>query len=577
MPILNSEIADFFYQYADLLEIEGANAFRVRAYRTAARNISNLPQSVSAMLASGEDLSMLPGVGKDLAGKIEAIIQTGKLPELERIKAKLPAGLLDIMMVAGLGPKRVASLYHTIGITGLQQLEQAARDHRIRDLPGFGEKTEQKILEEVERLKGQTGSAKRFKYAVAEEAVRPLVAYLRRIPGVGKVEVAGSYRRRKETIGDLDIVVTGEDGAAIMERFTRYEDVDRVIASGGTRSTVMLRSFGMQVDVRVVPEESYGSALHYFTGSQAHNVAIRLMGVKRGLKINEYGVFRGDERIAGRTEAEVYRQVGLPYIEPELRENSGEIEAAGEGRLPGLVSLKDIRGDLHAHTKLTDGRASLAEMAAAAKKRGYEYLAITEHSRRVTMAKGLDAEHLAAHIKEIDRLNDKLDGIVLLKSIEVDILEDGGLDLPDRILKQLDLIVCAVHYNLNLGAKEQTARIIKAINNPYFTVLAHPTGRLIGERDAYQVDMEAVLKAARETGTVMEVNGQPERLDLNENYCRMAKEMGIRLAISTDSHSAEELDFMRFGVYQARRGWLEVDDVINTRSLRELKKLMRNG
>ncbi|MFP3879819.1 MAG: DNA polymerase/3'-5' exonuclease PolX, partial [Dehalococcoidia bacterium] len=402
-----------------------------------------------------------------------------------------------------------------------------------------------------------------------------LLDYLSGLDGVKRVEAAGSYRRKKETVGDLDILVTHKKQTDVMKPFVEYEDVERVVSKGETRSTVVLR-FGVHVDLRAVPEASYGAALHYFTGSQPHNIAIRKMGVKRGLKINEYGVFRHDKRIAGSTEDEVYSHVDLPYIEPELRENNGEIEAAQKGKLPELVTLEDIRGDLHSHTEATDGRSSLEEMAKAAREKGYEYLAITEHSKHVTVAKGLDARRLGEQIEEIDRLNEKLDGIVLLKGIEVDILEDGSLDLPHHILKKLDLVVCAIHYKFNLPADKQTERIVKGIDNPYFTILAHPTGRMIGEREPYALDMERLMKAAKETNCFLEINAQPDRLDLTEVYAKMAKEMGIMIAVSTDAHSVNELNFMRFGVYQARRGWLASENVLNTRSWKELKKLIGN-
>jgi DNA polymerase (family 10) len=574
MPIHNAEIAEILNEYADLLEIEGANQYRVRAYRTAARNISDLPHSVVEMVNKKEDLSNLPGLGKDIAGKVADIVNSGRLSDLEELKKKLPAELIDITRLAGLGPKRAGALYHKLGITSIEQLEEAAKKQKVRELPGFAAKTEYKILEEIGRKDEAAAGEKRYKLSVIEELAQPLLAYLKKVDGVKRVEVAGSYRRRKETVGDLDILVTHKKDSEVMKRFVEYEDVQRVIAKGETRSTVVLR-FGVQVDLRAVAEASYGAALHYFTGSKAHNIAVRKMGVNKGLKINEYGVFKGDERIAGKTEEEVYGQVNLPYIEPELRENNGEIETAQKGKPPKLITLQNLRGDLHAHTKATDGRSTLKEMANAAKEKGYEYLAITEHSKHVTVAKGLDAKRLAQQIDEIDHINEKLDGIVLLKGIEVDILEDGSLDLPDEVLQKLDLVVCAVHYKFNLPADKQTERIIKGIDNPYFTILAHPSGRMIGEREPYQLDMERLMKAAKETKCVLELNAQPERLDLTETYAKMAKEMGIIIAISTDAHSINELDFMRFGVYQARRGWLESEDVLNTRSWKELKKLLK--
>ncbi len=574
MPMHNAEIASLLGEYADLLEIKGANEYRIRAYRTAARNISNFPRDIADMVSGKEDLSRLPGLGKDLAAKLTAIVRSGRFSQLEQLKQELPAELLDISRLAGLGPKRTGALYQNLGVTNLWQLKEAAEEQKVRMLPGFAARTEQKILEEISRVSEDVGQKKRYKLAVLEGLAESLLSHLRHVDGVRKVDAAGSYRRRKETVGDLDILAAHEEGSQLMKRFVEHEDVDRVIAEGGTRSTVVLR-FGVQVDLRAVAEENYGAALHYFTGSQSHNIAIRKLAAGKGLKINEYGVFQGERRIAGETEAEVYAQVDLPYIEPELRENSGEIDAARKGTLPELITLEEIRGDLHSHTKATDGRATLEEMAEAARARGYEYLAITEHTKHVTVARGFDARRLHAQIREIDRLNEKLGGIVLLKGAEVDILEDGSLDLPDDILKELDVVVCAVHYKLRLAADKQIERIIRAIDNPYFTILAHPTGRMIGRREPSELDLERLIKAARETGCVLELNAQPERLDLTDVHARMAKEMGVPIAICTDAHSVNDLNLMRFGLSQARRGWLERDDVLNTRTLKELKQLPR--
>jgi DNA polymerase (family 10) len=572
MPVQNSDIADIFNKVADLLDIEGANPFRVRAYRNAARAVSNLPQNVSDMIESEKDLTQLPGIGKDLAGKIQEIVETGSLAQLEELEGKTSPELIKLMKVAGLGPKRVKALNRNLGVTNLKELKKAAQQGKVREIEGFGEKTEKAILEELEEVEGK--QEERIKLREAEQRARPLVAYLEKTKGVKEITVAGSYRRRKETVGDLDILVTCKKGAEVMDRFVNYEDVKKVVSKGTTRSTIVLRS-GLHVDLRVVPQVSYGAALHYFTGSKAHNIAVRTLGVKNKLKINEYGVFKGEKRIAGKTEKEVYDEVDLPYIDPELRENWGEVEAARKGRLPGLVVLGDLRGDLHVHTKETDGRDSLEDMAQAAKERGYDYLAVTEHSKRVTMAGGMDAKRLGKQIKEIDRLNGKLKDIVLLKGIELDILKDGSLDLPDDILKELDLTVCAVHYNRNLSKKQMTERIIRAMDNPYFNIFAHPTGRLINERRPYEVDLEKIMEAAKERGCFLEINAQPDRLDLSDRHCKMAKDMGVKLAVSTDAHSVSDLDLISYGLDQARRGWLEPDDVINTRSLKDLKKILK--
>lgn len=522
-------------------------------------------------LKESEDLSKLPGIGKDLAGKIEEIVDTGKLKQLEELETRTPGALSRLMKIAGLGPKRVGELHKKLNINSMEDLKDAVKKGKLKKLKGFGEKIEQAIEEELSQAHD---GDERVKFAAVVEIANSLVDYLKKDKSVKKVVVAGSYRRRKETVGDLDILSTCKKGSKVMDRFTGYEDVKKVVSQGKTRSTVILRS-GLQVDLRVVPEVSYGAALHYLTGSKSHNIAVRKLGKKKKFKINEYGVFRGKKRIAGKTEKEVYDTVKLPFIEPELRENRGEIEAARKGNLPKLITLDDIRGDLHTHTKETDGHHTLKEMAQAAKKRGYSYLAITNHSKRVTMVHGLDKKRLAKEIKQIDRLNSKLKNFTVLKSIEVDILEDGSLDLPNDILKELDLTVCSVHYNTNLSRTKQTERIIRAMDNPYFTIFAHPTGRLINERKPYEVDMEKVLMAASKQGCFVELNAHPDRLDLNDVDCKMAKEMGIPVAISTDAHSTTDLDYMRFGIGQARRGWLEPDDVVNTRSLQKLKKLLK--
>jgi DNA polymerase (family 10) len=570
MPVHNTDIAKIFSEVADILEIQGANPFRVRAYRNASRTVGDLSRSAAEMIGEGEDLSELPGIGKDLADKIREVVETGRLSLLDDLKKELPGDFSKMMEMTGLGPKRIRALHDKLGVSTLDGLEKAAKKGMIRDLEGFGEKTEQAILEELKRVEKVK---KRTKLPVADEIAAGLIGYLRQLKGIKDLEVAGSYRRRKETVGDLDILATVKKGTRIMEHFVKYEDIEKIISEGKTRSSILLRS-GFQVDLRVVPAASYGAALHYFTGSKAHNIAVRKIGIKKGLKINEYGVFRGDIVIAGKTEREVYRQAGLPYIEPELREDRGEIEAAQKKKLPKLIKLDDILGDLHAHTRLTDGHFSLEEMAEGAKQRGYEYLAITEHSKRVTVARGIDEKALARQIKEIDRLNARLKGITILKGIEVDILEDGSLDLPDDILKELDVVVCSVHYKFNLPVEKQTDRVIRAMDNRYFHIFAHPSGRLINERDPYDINMEKVMEAAKQRGCFMEINAHPDRLDLIDVYCKKAKEIGVKVAISTDAHSINNLDFMRYGIGQARRGWLEAGDVINTRRLKELKKLL---
>jgi DNA polymerase (family 10) len=573
VPIHNSDIAEIFDRVADLLDLSNADQFRIRAYRNAARTIASLSRRAADMVKDQEDLSKLPGIGKDLAGKVKEIVETGSLTRLKELESQVPAQLTALMKISDLGPRRVLTLHTTLGISTLEELEKLARNGRIRQLKGFGEKTEQKIIAALER-RARKNDQDRAKFIVVEQIAVPLLKYLRNAPGVERVEAAGSFRRKGETVADLDIVATCSDSAKMMERFTTYEDVERIISKGETRSSIALRS-GLQVDLRVVPQASFGAALHYFTGSKAHNIAIRKLGLKRRLKINEYGVFKGDKRVAGKVEEEVYGSVGLPYIEPELREDRGEIEAARGNKLPHLIQLKDIKGDLQSHTTATDGKFSLEEMAEAARARGYEYLAITDHSKRVYMAKGLDAHGVAKQIKEIDRLNRRWKAFRILKSSEVDILEDGSLDLPDDILKELDLVVCAIHYGFKFSRRQQTNRILRAMDNRYFNILAHPTGRRIGKRDPYDLDLPHILEAAKANGCYLEINAQPERLDLGAVYVKMAKEMGLKLAISTDAHSIMDLEYMRFGIAEARRGWLGREDVLNTRTWDQLKKMLQ--
>lgn len=570
MPIHNADIAATFTEIADLLEIEQANPFRIRAYRNAARIVGELGREVRAMVERGDDLTDLPGIGDDLAGKMQEIVDTGRCRALDKLHAELPPAITELLHVPGLGPKRVRMLWHELDVHTLEQLARAARDGRIRDLPGFGAKTEANILHAAE---AHLSAARRIKLGTAAQYAFSLVAWLSSTPGVVRVEMAGSYRRCRETVGDLDILVIAAADSAVMARFAAYDEVAEVLSQGTTRASVRLKS-GLQVDLRVVEEAAYGAALCYFTGSKAHNIALRRMAQEHGLKLNEYGVFRGSQRIAGDSEESVYRALGLPWIAPELREDRGEIAAALGNRLPHLIELGDLRGDLHAHTKATDGHHSLEEMALAAKALGLTYLAITEHSRRLAMAHGLDPRRLAAQCDAIDRLNEKLDGIVLLKGIEVDILEDGNLDLPDAALHPLDLVVGAVHSRFDLPRVRQTDRILRAMDHPCFTLLAHPTGRVIESRPPYDADMLRIIRHARQRGCFLELNAHPERLDLLDTHCLLAKEEGVLVAISSDAHSRDDLVNLRLGIGQARRGWLEAGDVLNTRPLPELRRLL---
>lgn len=571
MPLHNADIAAIFGEIADLLEIEDANPFRIRAYRRAAQVLGELGRDLRQMLADGEDLTALPGIGDDLAAKIREIVETGHCAQLDRLHGELPPAIAELLHIPGLGSKRVRALWHDLDVQTTEQLCRAARDGRIRALPGFGEKTERRIREAAE---AHLARERRFKLATAAQYADGMVAYLRRVEGVERVDVAGSFRRMRETVGDLDILAIAAAGNAVTEAFAAYDEVREVLARGPTRASVVLRC-GLQVDLRVVARESYGAALCYFTGSRAHNIALRRGAIAGGLKLNEYGVFRGDQRIAGETEESVYRVLGLAWIPPEMREDRGEIEAARRGQLPQLVRREDLRGDLHAHTRATDGHDSLREMALAARDAGLEYLAITEHSRRLAMVHGLDAAGLARQIDEIDRLNETLTGIRVLKGIEVDILEDGSLDLPDAILARLDVVVGAVHSRFDLPRMRQTERILRAMDSRHFTLLAHPTGRVLDERDPYDVDMPRVIRRARERGCALELNAHPARLDLLDTWCMAARDEGVPVAINSDAHSVRDFDNLRFGVGQARRGWLEAKDVLNTRPLAALRDWLK--
>ncbi|TAN00617.1 MAG: DNA polymerase/3'-5' exonuclease PolX [Rhodanobacteraceae bacterium] len=567
----NAEIAELFDRYADLLEIQAANPFRVRAYRNAARVVSGSSRSMADLVAEGRDLDELPGIGKDLAAKIETIVHTGSLPQLAQLETRVPRALADLMNLPALGPKRVKLLYSELGIRSSEDLKRALRTDALLAIPGFGAKTAARIQA---ALDSRGAAQSRFKLADAEQVAEPLLAHLRGIKGIRTITVAGSFRRRRETVGDLDIVVTARRGATVMRGFVGYDAVAEVLSQGATRASVRLRD-GMQVDLRLVPDVSYGAALYYFTGSKSHNIAVRKIAVDRGLKINEYGVHRGGRRIAGRSEEELFASVGLPYIPPELRENRGEIEAARAGKLPTLIELRDMRGDLHAHTIASDGHDSLEAMAKAARALGYGYLAITDHSRQVRVAHGLNAKDFRAQFAAIDRLNARFKDFRLLKGAEVDILADGRLDLPDGVLAEMDVVVAAVHYRLGLPADKQTARVLKALDNRRVRILAHPTTRLINQRPEFAAQLEKIFAAAAERGVALEINAHPDRLDLDDIHARAARDAGCKLVISTDAHGTAGLASMRFGVDQARRAWLSRENVLNTLPLDGLLKGLR--
>lgn len=570
MAIANADVAAVFDEIAELLEVQGGNAFRIRAYRNAARTVGDLPRSVADMVAAGEDLDALPGIGRDLAGKIAEIVATGTCAQLESLRKLLPPGVRELLHLPGLGPKRVQQLHEALGVGDLQSLREAAQAGRIGALRGFSAQSERRIMEAVQ---ARLATERRFRLDAAAQVAEALLAELRAMPGVDEAQAAGSLRRARETVGDLDLLVTARTGSNVTAAFAQLAQVKTVLSRGPTRASVVLAS-GMQVDLRVVRPASLGAAWLYFTGSKAHNIALRSLAQERGLKLNEYGLWRGARRIAGATEAQVYEALALPWIDPVLRENRGEIEAARDGALPALVERAHLRGDLHVHTDASDGRDTLRAMAEAARERGHRYIAITDHSQRIGLVHGLDAGRLARQIDAIDELNARLSGITVLKGVEVDILEDGRLALPDAVLSRLDLVVGAVHERFELPRERQTARLLKAMDHPHFSILAHPSGRLLGERAGCELDMERVVRHARERGCFLELNAHPARLDLDDLACRVARDAGVLVSIATDAHSTAELDHLHWGVGQARRGWLRPGDVLNTRKLGELLPLL---
>lgn len=576
----NVDIARVFHEIAELLEIKGGDVFRIRSYRNAGLVVEGLSESLKNLYEKGgeEGLEGIPGIGVSMRAKIIELLTTGKCKHHDELLAEIPRGMLEIVKVSGVGPKKAALLHKELGIASIEALEKAALDQKIRELPGMGEKTEQKILKAVTDLKSRSA---KFKLSTALQFAESFVAHIKKVPGVHEAVPAGSLRRWKEEVGDLDILTACKDPQAVMDRFVAHPDIKEVLARGETKSTVVLRS-GLQVDIRVLEKKSFGAALQYFTGSKAHNVALRDRAKRMGLKISEYGVFREDGKwVAGRTEEEVYKSVGLPWIPPELRENRGEIEAAEKGELPAMLEVKDLRGDLHAHTKESDGGYTLEEMAHAAMKKGYDYMAITDHSRAVGIAHGLDEARARAQLKLIDEFNEKLKKqrkkFTVLKGTEVDIKADGSLDHPESLLREFDCVVASVHSSFGQSMEEMTRRIIKAVSTGLVNILAHPTGRLIGEREPYQVDMERVMDEAKKHGVALELNSYPDRLDLNDIHCRLAKEKGVLVAISTDSHSVYHLDNIFYGVHTARRGWLEKENILNAKPLAELKKILRRG
>lgn len=564
----NQELARIFSEMADILEIKGDNPFKIRAYRRAALNMEGLPKGVGDL--SREELLEIPGIGDELAAKIEEYLRTGSIHAHDTLKSEVPSGLLALLAIPGLGPKTAKLLHDKLGVTDIDELERAASEHRLTGIPGIGDKTEENILKGIAAVKRGN---ERQPLGRMLPAAMELVEELKKRARVERIEIAGSIRRRKETIKDIDIVATSPDPAKVMAAFVDLPQVEEIVMHGPTRSSVRIAE-GIQVDLRVVERGSFGAALAYLTGSKGHNVRLREMAVKQGLKINEYGVFRekDDRRLGGEEEEDVYRLLGLPFIPPELREDLGEIEAALDGTLPRLITLDDIRGDLHVHSKWSDGAHTIAEVATAARERGLAYIALTDHSKGLGVAHGLTVERLMEQRKEIEAFNKKQRGFRVLLGTEMDIRGDGSLDFPDEVLKGLDVVVASIHSGFRQSREQITTRIVAAMRNPYVSIIAHPTGRLLGERNAYEVDMAEVLRVAKETGTALEINAYPFRLDLSDTHARRAKELGVPVVINTDTHVISQLDTLPYGVSVARRGWLEKGDVLNTLVLPELVK-----
>lgn len=578
----NQELAKIFYDIANYLEMEEV-AFKPYAYQKVAITLESLEEDIEEVYKQGglKALERIPGVGKNIARKIEEYLKTGRIKYYEKLKKKTPINLEEIIAVEGMGPRKAKILYQKLGIRNLKDLEKAAKVHKIAPLFGFGEKIEKNILEGIAFLKRSKG---RFLLGDIMPIVKEVLEELKGLKEVKEISVAGSVRRMKETIGDIDILISIKPAYAkasagkIMDFFVSLEGVIKIWSKGPTRSSVRMKD-GFDMDLRVVPIKSYGSALQYFTGSKEHNIATRRIAINKGLKLNEYGVFRGSKMIAGKTEKEVYKAIGLPWIPPEMRENEGEIEAALEGELPKIIDYQDIRGDLHCHSNWDGGANPIEEMAKAAQKRGYEYLGISDHTKFLRIEHGLNEKQLAQQREEIDKLNKKFQvsgfKFQVLQGAETNILNDGSIDIKDEALKKLDYVIAGIHSSMKMEKEKMTERIIRAMRNPHVDIISHPTGRIIQRRDEYQIDFEKILRAAKEFGVILEINSYPERLDLKDAYIRRAKEAGVKMAINTDSHHKDQLRFIEFGISQARRGWAEKKDIINTQPLNKLLKFFR--
>ena len=571
----NQELSKIFFEIANYLDIEGVT-FKPYAYRKVALALDSMKEDVEEIYRAGgfKALKEIPGVGEGIATAIEEYLKTGKIKHFDQLKKKLPLKVDELMRVESLGPKKIKVLYQKLGVKNLKDLGKAAKSHKIAPLFGFGEKTEKNILQGLEFLKQSKG---KFLLGEIMPSVKAVEERLKARKEIRQVSVAGSVRRQKETIGDIDLLVVSDKPKETAKFFVSMPEVEKIWAQGDTKCSVRFKE-GFDIDLRMVKQNSFGSALQYFTGSKEHNIATRKIAIEKGLKLSEYGVFRGEKQIAGKTEQDVYKAIGLPYIEPELRKDDGEIQAALKGLLPVLVEQKDIKGDLHCHTFASDGENSIEEMAQAAINLGYEYIGISDHSKYLAITGGLNEKKLLKQKKEIEKLNLKFEkgpkgtplNFKILHGCEVDILADGSLDLKDDVLKKLDYVIASVHSNMKMQKKEMTARIIKAMENPNVNIFAHPTGRLIGQRDEYQMDFDKILEAAKKTGTILEINSTPQRLDLNGFHIRIAKTRGVKMIINTDSHQKDQLSNIEYGIGQAKRGWAEKSDIINTNSLEKL-------
>jgi DNA polymerase (family 10) len=576
----NKAIANIFYETADLMEINGDDSFRIRSYRRAAEALEGFPERVSALLDEPKKLLEIPGVGKGMAANIQELCRDGKLALHQELIKKYRPTMLELLKIQGLGPKTIALLWSAFQVSDVAGVEKLAREGKLRELPRLSEKSEQKILKAIESYRRITG---RFLLDEADRTAQKLTEHLKHIKGIEKITPAGSLRRGRETVGDLDMLITGpccvddQQRAELIEEILRFPGILEVLAKGDNKVSFKLRS-GMQVDVRTLPPESYGAAMQYFTGSKNHNVTLRQRALKMGFTLNEYGLFRLDnnKRVASATEDDIYGKLKLDTIPPELRENCGEIEAAAEHRLPELITAEDIRGEVHMHTVETDGKCTIDEMAEAAKERGYKYIAITDHSKNLAFANGLDDQRAEQHIARIRAANEQMEGITIMAGIEVDILADGALDLSDSVLEQMDVVVASVHSAFNQEAQQMTDRLLRALDNRNVSILGHPTGRLLLRRDAYPFDMEAVLKTALKNKVAMELNAYPDRLDLNDVHLRMARDRGVKIVINTDAHHTSHFEKLKYGILQARRAWLTPKDVLNTLPEKTFRKAMKH-